>query len=199
MTAIITPAAAGDQPPTSPSLPLAADPARSVYRERAQEHLMTSLVADPRVAAVLADLRAELAGLRAEVRDLRTSQPRALSMDPAERLDFGRLVIDPAARQALVDGAAHTLPAREWDILTYLAARPGQVVGYDELLREVWGGAESASRPNLTEHVRRIRQRLRPVDPISTVRSSGYRWDWRPGQRPAEATELDAGHEGGRW
>lgn len=42
MTAIIAPATAGNQPPTSPSAPpLAGDPARSVYRERA--HLLALL------------------------------------------------------------------------------------------------------------------------------------------------------------
>ena len=53
-------------------------------------------------------------------------------------IQVGGLHIDVRRRQALLDGAALDLTRREFDLLTFLAARPGVVVGRRELLAEVW-------------------------------------------------------------
>ena len=53
-------------------------------------------------------------------------------------IQVGGLHIDVRRRQALLDGAALDLTRREFDLLTFLASRPGVVVGRRELLAEVW-------------------------------------------------------------
>ncbi|WP_327246207.1 response regulator transcription factor [Streptomyces sp. NBC_01320] len=50
----------------------------------------------------------------------------------------GGLSIDPLRRQAELDGTALDLTRREFDLLTFLAGRPGVVVPRKELLAEVW-------------------------------------------------------------
>ncbi|MFP8884909.1 response regulator transcription factor [Streptomyces mangrovi] len=50
----------------------------------------------------------------------------------------GGLVIDPLRRQAELDGRALDLTRREFDLLAFLAQRPGVVVPRRELLAEVW-------------------------------------------------------------
>lgn len=50
----------------------------------------------------------------------------------------GGLVIDPLRRQAQLDGALLDLTRREFDLLAFLARRPGVVVARKELLAEVW-------------------------------------------------------------
>ncbi|WP_405882210.1 response regulator transcription factor [Streptomyces sp. NBC_01136] len=50
----------------------------------------------------------------------------------------GGLAIDPLRRQAELDGARLDLTRREFDLLTFLAGRPGVVVPRRELLAEVW-------------------------------------------------------------
>ena len=47
-------------------------------------------------------------------------------------------MVDTAARTATLDGEPLTLTRKEYDLLAYLAARPGQVVSKRELLSEVW-------------------------------------------------------------
>lgn len=53
-------------------------------------------------------------------------------------LRVGGLQIDVLRRQAVLDGTALDLTRREFDLLSFLAARPGVVVARRELLSEVW-------------------------------------------------------------
>ncbi|NGO81473.1 response regulator transcription factor [Streptomyces sp. YC504] len=53
-------------------------------------------------------------------------------------LRVGGLAIDPLRRQASLDGATLDLTRREFDLLAFLAGRPGVVVPRKELLAEVW-------------------------------------------------------------
>jgi DNA-binding response OmpR family regulator len=58
--------------------------------------------------------------------------------DDAGVLRAGGLVIDPLRRQAELDGRLLDLTRREFDLLAYLAGRPGVVVARKDLLAEVW-------------------------------------------------------------
>jgi DNA-binding response OmpR family regulator len=53
-------------------------------------------------------------------------------------IEVGGLEIDVRRRQATLDGVVLDLTRREFDLLTFLAARPGEVVTRRELLAEVW-------------------------------------------------------------
>ncbi|MDF4250825.1 response regulator transcription factor [Streptomyces sp. WMMB303] len=53
-------------------------------------------------------------------------------------LRVGGLVVDPLRRMAQLDGAVLALTRREFDLLAFLAGRPGVVVPRKELLAEVW-------------------------------------------------------------
>ncbi|MBO8201049.1 response regulator transcription factor [Streptomyces smyrnaeus] len=53
-------------------------------------------------------------------------------------LRVGGLVVDPQRRMAQLDGVVLDLTRREFDLLAYLAGRPGVVVPRKELLAEVW-------------------------------------------------------------
>jgi len=99
---------------------------------------------------------------------------------PVAQLTFDGLIIDPARREVLVDGVEASLPAREFDLLAFLAASPKQVFTLTQLMNQVWGTDASVSTATVTEHVRRLRQRIEP-DPrrprwIQTVWSVGYRF-----------------------
>jgi DNA-binding response OmpR family regulator len=53
-------------------------------------------------------------------------------------LRVGGLAIDPLRRQAELEGVLLDLTRREFDLLAFLAERPGVVVARKELLAEVW-------------------------------------------------------------
>jgi DNA-binding response OmpR family regulator len=69
---------------------------------------------------------------------LRRSRSRGEDDAPSGVLRVGGLTVDPLRRQAVLDGRTLDLTRREFDLLAYLARRPGVVVARRELLSEVW-------------------------------------------------------------
>jgi DNA-binding response OmpR family regulator len=69
---------------------------------------------------------------------LRRSRGRAAAPTVDELIRVGGLEIDVRRRQAALDGTTLDLTRREFDLLTFLASRPGVVVARRELLAEVW-------------------------------------------------------------
>jgi DNA-binding response OmpR family regulator len=98
-----------------------------------------------------------------------------------ERIQAGRLVVDPALQDALVDGRPAGLTRKEFRILQVLAARAGRAVSRDSLVEQLWAEDELASDKNVAVYIRRIRQKIErdPDAPeiLLTVRGFGYRID----------------------
>lgn len=69
---------------------------------------------------------------------LRRAGGRTAARPADAPIQVGGLEIDVRRRQATLDGTALDLTRREFDLLTFLAARPGVVVARRELLAEVW-------------------------------------------------------------
>ncbi|GII01487.1 response regulator transcription factor [Planobispora takensis] len=72
----------------------------------------------------------------------------------------GGLLIDPAGREAFLDGTRLELTPKEFDLLHYLAARPGQVVSKRELLAEVWRMAYGGGDKTVDVHLSWVRRKL---------------------------------------
>ncbi|MDT5069090.1 MAG: hypothetical protein QOK02_5245 [Mycobacterium sp.] len=98
------------------------------------------------------------------------------------------LLIDHVRRHVLVDGTPVRLAYREFELLRYLASRPGSVVSRDQLVREVWHDAPRSdagvSVRTVDTHVRRLRVKLgRYQGVLTSVRGHGYRFESRPDVR----------------
>lgn len=119
--------------------------------------------------------------LAARVRRAATRQP---GKSRRVRVLLDGLLIDLDSREVAVDGAPVSLTMREFDLLAHLAASPRTVFSRHDLLRDVWGSSpEWQSAATVTEHVRRLRQKIEP-DPsrpqrIVTVGRAGYRLEPR--------------------
>ncbi|WP_405799118.1 response regulator transcription factor [Streptomyces sp. NBC_01506] len=102
---------------------------------------------------------------------------------PSGVIRVGGLAIDPLRRQAELDGARLDLTRREFDLLAFLAVRPGVVVARKELLAEVWQQSygddqtidvhlswlrrklgETAARPRYLHTLRGVGVKLEPPD-----------------------------------
>jgi DNA-binding response OmpR family regulator len=93
-------------------------------------------------------------------------------------LRVGGLEIDPRRRQAQLDGARLDLSRREFDLLAYLAARPGEVVTRRELLAEVWQlpyGDDQTIDVHLSWLRRKLGERAARPRYLHTVRGVGVR------------------------
>jgi len=94
-------------------------------------------------------------------------------------LRIGGLAIDPAAREARVDGRLIELSRKEFDLLHALAQRPNRVVSKQELMAEVWGRGEGADPKTIDVHLSWLRRKLgeTAAEPryLRTVRGVGVK------------------------
>ncbi|HEX5967794.1 MAG TPA: response regulator transcription factor [Intrasporangium sp.] len=107
------------------------------------------------------------------------AQADGASAVPAELVD-GDLVVDRAGHRVRLGGGELTLTTREFDLLSWFVAHPGQVFTRAELMSAVWGW-EFGDESTVTVHVRRVREKVE-ADPgrprrLVTVFGVGYRWD----------------------
>jgi DNA-binding response OmpR family regulator len=86
-------------------------------------------------------------------------------------------VLDPAARQLVLDGRAVDLSRLELDVLRHLRGREGIAVTREELLREVWGHEWTSASSNVVEAVvSGLRKKMGDrAAALETVRGVGYR------------------------
>jgi DNA-binding response OmpR family regulator len=105
---------------------------------------------------------------------------RAPSEKPEPLLTHGELTIDAARRRVELAGRVVDLRRREFDLLAFLARRPGEVFTREELVAQVWRAPDGVELSTVTVHMRRLRVRLEaePSRPrwLDTVRGVGYRF-----------------------
>lgn len=75
-------------------------------------------------------------------------------------LSVGELVVDPVSREAALGGSALRLSPKEFDLLLYLAERPGEVVSKRQLLAEVWRQPYGGSEKTVDVHISWLRKKL---------------------------------------
>src|SRR5688572_330421 len=97
---------------------------------------------------------------------------------PRQRLRVGGWEVDPARNELRRDGEAVRLEPKAIEVLAYLARRPGEVIGREELLGAVWPGVVVGDDV-LTQAIIKLRKALgddahRPRY-IETISKRGYR------------------------
>jgi DNA-binding response OmpR family regulator len=100
---------------------------------------------------------------------------RAATID-AGPTSIGDVDLDPATRRVRLRGEHVHLTPTEFDLLLYLAARPGRVSTREELLEQVWGYEVPSGARTVDSHVRSVRRKL-GSDVIRTVHGVGYAVD----------------------
>ncbi|MEU5219996.1 response regulator transcription factor [Streptomyces sp. NPDC020807] len=91
-----------------------------------------------------------------------------------------RVSVDRTAHRAYADGRPLDLSPLEFDLLTTLVSRPGQVFTHGQLLGLVWGENENADPRRVKYTVLRLRRKIAAVTGgrtgISSIRGVGYRY-----------------------
>jgi len=85
---------------------------------------------------------------------------RSASQPEDDQLVVGGLVVDLAGREATLDGSSLDLSAKEFELLAYLAERPGTMVGKRELLAEVWRQPYGGADKTVDVHLSWLRKKL---------------------------------------
>jgi DNA-binding response OmpR family regulator len=96
----------------------------------------------------------------------------------------GPLVLNLETYQAQVAGRPLDLTYMEYELLRFLAARPGKVFTRETLLSRVWGYEYYGGARTVDVHIRRLRAKLgeEHAHLIETVRSVGYRFSASAGR-----------------
>ena len=116
-----------------------------------------------------------LARIRASLRRL----PLASDAGP-QQLSLEGVEIDFAARQVSVRGQTVRLTPKEFELLSYLSARPNRTLTHRELLQGVWGPDYGDELEYLRVFINRLRKKIEP-DPANprfllTDAWTGYRF-----------------------
>ena len=75
-------------------------------------------------------------------------------------LEVGELRLDLDSHEATLRGEVLDLTARAFDLLAYLAANPGRMVGKRELLAEVWRQPYGGADKTVDVHISWLRKAL---------------------------------------
>ncbi len=89
------------------------------------------------------------------------------------------LVIDEDRYQVRVDGTPVELTFKEFELLRFLASRPGKVFTRQVLLEQVWGYDYFGGTRTVDVHIRRIRSKIEREGRtyIRTIRGVGYAFE----------------------
>jgi len=97
-----------------------------------------------------------------------------------ERLSFGDVEVNLKSCQVLRSGKTLEFSSKEFDLLKYFLAHPGETLSRDRLLEDVWGYDRFPTTRTVDAHIVRLRQKLepKPDEPrfILTVHGTGYKF-----------------------
>ena len=118
--------------------------------------------------------------LMARLRALLRDRSVAGAEEAQPRYDDGRLGIDLARREVILDGSPLSLTRKEYAVLALLLRHAGRVVTQQQLLREVWGASHVQDSQYLRIVIGKLRQKLGddPAQPrwLKTEPGVGYRF-----------------------
>jgi DNA-binding response OmpR family regulator len=135
-------------------------------RAGADDYLVKPFLKDELLARVSAVLR-------------RTNMPPPSSTAPL-RFGDGELMIDPADRRVTVKGGDADLTPTEFELLLFMAYRPGRILSTEYIFENVWSYDTETNLENVKWYVWRLRKKIEknPSSPryIITERGVGYRF-----------------------
>jgi DNA-binding response OmpR family regulator len=114
--------------------------------------------------------------LAARIRAMRR-RPRVTTQQEAR--DFGRLIVDPVAREVKVDGEDVETKI-EFDILDLLSSSPRRTFTREQLLVQVWGewfGDDHVIEVHMGKLRKKLGESASQPRHIRTLRGVGYRFE----------------------
>jgi len=100
---------------------------------------------------------------------------RADGAPAADVLQVGAATIDAGRREVRVDDEPVEFTTKEFDLLRFLAERPGLALSRQQILDGVWGYDWFGDARTVDVHIAQVRKKLGDSATIVTVRGVGYR------------------------
>ena len=119
-----------------------------------------------------------LARMKAVLR--RGTAPASVTTIPSV-LEAGPVRLDSERHKVSVNGAAVTMPLKEFELLEYLLENVNRVLTRGQIIDRVWGANYFGDTKTLDVHIKRIRAKIEPdaANPryLVTVRGLGYKFE----------------------
>ncbi len=112
---------------------------------------------------------------------IRSLLRRAKPSDTQETISCGDLVMDLSAHKVWRGARAIKLGPTEFRLLRFFIEHTGHVLSRERLLDDVWGRDIFVEERTVDVHIRRLRKAINDEgeqDPIRTVRSAGYSFEF---------------------
>ncbi|HET6243231.1 MAG: response regulator transcription factor [Bacteroidetes bacterium] len=92
--------------------------------------------------------------------------------------DLGGIVIDREKYVIYKNNVQINLPKKEFELLSLLASKPGNVFTREVILDRVWGEEVVVGDRTIDVHIRKLREKL-GEDYIKTIKGVGYKFEFR--------------------
>lgn len=102
---------------------------------------------------------------------------RSDGLPTSDVLQRGRVTIDAGRREIRIDDDPVEFTAKEFELLRFLAQRPGLALSRQQILDGVWGPDWFGDARTVDVHIAQVRKKVGDSTTITTVRGLGYRLD----------------------
>ena len=96
--------------------------------------------------------------------------------DESKLIEHGDIKIDPVQFMVYYKSNPINLAKKEFELLHFLATKPGRVFLRNEILSQIWGSEVIVGDRTIDVHVRKIRQKI-GIECIKTVKGVGYKFE----------------------
>lgn len=100
-------------------------------------------------------------------------KPLNLKKSKANILSYNSLKIDRDSYMVYNEGAAFSLPRKEFEMLYLLINKPQKVFSREEIFQKVWKVNKCENTRIIDVHIRKIREKI-GVNTINTIKGVGY-------------------------
>jgi DNA-binding response OmpR family regulator len=118
--------------------------------------------------------------LQARIKAMLRRAALLMTTPKEEQLEYDSLQINVAQRTVSLDKTQLDLTSTEFDLLTYMARRPGHAFSRTQLLDGVWGYQHAGYEHTVNSHINRLRNKLEADQNnprwIKTVWGVGYKF-----------------------
>jgi len=101
---------------------------------------------------------------------------RINKQEASKAIEMGNLRIEPEEYVVYYKDEPINLAKKEFELLSYLASKPGRVFLRNEILNKIWGNDVIVGDRTIDVHIRKIRQKL-GIECITTVKGVGYKFE----------------------
>ncbi len=96
-------------------------------------------------------------------------------------IEYDGFILDAKKHSVTIEGNPVILVGKEFELLKFMALKPGEVFSKERLYDEIWGVEEFGEISTVTVHIRKIREKveLDPANPkhIKTIWGVGYKFE----------------------